>query len=128
MRQGIISRHCVDGDGLPAGGTTTCREKGMLISWQDGPMLWSKTKDEPVVAVPNGAFVEDVIDACIDRLRFYQRVCNGKFACDENAAAIVSLGDAVGYLDDRTERRLKASTVVPPKGDYPVELPDGVDS
>jgi len=46
------------------GGTTT--GNGVQINWQDGPIgTYGK----------NGAEVEDVIEACIDRLRFYSR-CN----------------------------------------------------
>jgi hypothetical protein len=51
---------------------------------------------------PNGAFVEDVIAAAIDRIEFYQR---GKFASDFNARALDHLTLALQELTARTADR-----------------------
>ena len=52
--------------------------------------------------IPNGAFVEDVIDACADRIRYYQ---GGRFASDYNAKALEHLEAALAALDQRTKDR-----------------------
>lgn len=51
---------------------------------------------------PNGAFVEDVLGAVVDRIEFYQ---SGKFACDRNARALVLLSWALAELNGRTQDR-----------------------
>ncbi len=95
MRQGYFSEQWSDVNGNPAGGVTT--GKGFTISWQNGPLGRGNERREP-----NGAFVEDVIDAAADRIRFYQ---SGKFACDDNAEAIKHLEAALEALQRRTKER-----------------------
>jgi hypothetical protein len=51
---------------------------------------------------PNGAFVEDVIAAAVDRLRYYQ---TSRFACESNFRAIEHLEAAMKVLDQRTKDR-----------------------
>ena len=95
MNQQIEGEHHVDAAGNPAGGTTTgC---GISISWQNGPLAVDGVRREP-----NGAFVEGVINAAIDRLECYQR---SKFACDTNAMAIAHLKNAHEALMSRTRDR-----------------------
>jgi hypothetical protein len=98
MRQQVHQTHFTDDEGNPAGGSTSGR--GISISWQNGPLQRSEggTRDEP-----NGAFVEGVIEAAKGRLEFYQ---SSKFACEENAAAIAALEDALSILDSRTAARV----------------------
>lgn len=103
MNQPIESRHYVDKDGNPAGGETWGR--GINIEWQNGPLAVDGTRREP-----NGAFVEGVIAAALDRLHFYQGeqhyVDNGgKFRCRENALAITKLEEALHWLQHRTANR-----------------------
>lgn len=91
MKSGIKSEHWLDANGNPEGGTTF--GNGFAIGWQHGPL--GRCADECEVGrfdvpdehaqsctrrEPNGAFVEDIIAAAADRLRFYQ---SGKFYCDE---------------------------------------------
>ncbi len=83
-----------DEHGNPAGGLVT--GKGLNISWQDGP-LGNTDRIEP-----NGAFVETVISAALQRIQYYQ---NSKFKCRENAIAITKLEEALHWLDSRTRRR-----------------------
>lgn len=95
MQQRITSNHWNDENGNPAGGSTY--GVGFAISWQNGPLGRGPERHEP-----NGAFVEDIIEAARDRLLFYQ---NGKFACDDNQTAIIALEKALISLEKRTHDR-----------------------
>lgn len=95
MRAGIKSEHWNDANGNPEGGTTF--GNGFAIGWQHGPLGRGAERREP-----NGAFVEDVIDACADRIRYYQA---GRFASDYNAKALEHLEAALAALDQRTKDR-----------------------
>ena len=97
MEQAISSRHDLDANGNPAGGITTAT--GIEIQWQNGPLGRGKDRKEP-----NGAFVESVIQAALERLQFYQ---NGKFKCRENALAITKLEEALHWCNHRTKNREK---------------------
>ena len=85
----IDSTHMVDKDGNPAGGLTVA--PGMRLEWQNGPG-----------EVQTGAVVEQVIQAAIDRLSFYQE---GKFASEYNKSAINYLRGAKRVLNERTADR-----------------------
>lgn len=98
MKQKINAQHELDANGNPAGGTTTA--EGIDIRWQNGPLGRGADKQEP-----NGAFVEGVIQAAADRLKFYQTASGGKFACRENALALTKLEEALHWLDARTRAR-----------------------
>lgn len=90
-------------DGKPTGG---CAEGlGLEIEWQDGPLRAPDGR-----ASPNGAFVEDVIGAALQRIEFYQEAAEGQFSCTENAEAIEHLKLALARLGDRTKRRVAAGT------------------
>lgn len=95
MRQGFKSNHWLDENGNPAGGCTT--GNGFTISWQKGLLGRGEARKEP-----NGAFVEDVIDAVIERIEFYER---SRFSCQENRDALAHLHRAAERLDNRTRRR-----------------------
>jgi hypothetical protein len=111
MIQAIRSQHEIDSSGNPAGGDT--RGLGLEIRWQNGPLAEGGVRLDP-----NGAFVETIIVAAIDRLRFYQHAPHhgmllttgsveprGKFACRENALAITHLEEALHWLQARTADR-----------------------
>ena len=84
-----------DKHGNPAGG---CVEGvGLKIHWQDGPLGRGEDRKEP-----NGAFVETVISAVIQRIQFYQ---DSKFSSRENAIAITKLEEANLRLNKRTVDR-----------------------
>jgi hypothetical protein len=95
MKPYISATHVTDQDGNPAGGQT--RGIGIQISWQMGPLVQNGERREP-----NGAFVEGVIQAAMDRLAYYQET---KFKCQDNADAIQHLVDALGCLQRRTRAR-----------------------
>lgn len=101
MRNGIEAVNAHDERGAPTGGYVT--GVGIQIDWQNGP-LGRGAERKP----PNGAFVEDVIEAARQRIEFYQTVADGRFACMENAFAIELLERALANLDSRTQRRERA--------------------
>lgn len=98
MLQLINGKHDVDENGNPTGGKTT--GTGIEINWQNGPLGRGADRKEP-----NGAFVEGVIAAAIDRIQFYQTASKGKFACRENALAITKLEEALHWCNHRTAAR-----------------------
>lgn len=79
-------------DGIPHGGHTF--GAGFAIAWQQGPIEDGQ---------PNGAQVEDVVRAAIDRLEFFQR---SRYACHHNALAIRHFEIGLGMLEARTAERL----------------------
>lgn len=91
----MFEQHWKDNDGNPAGGVSSSR--GLTISWQNGPLGRGTDRTEP-----NGAFVEDAIQASIGRLLFYQ---SSKFHCEANADAIEHLREALRLLNERTAER-----------------------
>ena len=97
MLQDIVGKHEVDENGMPAGGKTT--GVGIDLVWQNGPLGRGKDRKPP-----NGAFVEGVIAAAIDRIQWYQ---NSKFKCRENALAITKLEEALLWMQWRTIQREK---------------------
>lgn len=120
MEQKIEQVHYVDEKGNPMGGhshlTMDGRALGLEISWQHGPLDPEQVKGETAKEIVdkaasgpcrpnrgrNGAIVEDVIDAAIGRLTFFQ---NTKFPCRENLSAMHYLRLARKALDTRTLRR-----------------------
>ena len=108
MTNGFKAQHWNDENGNPAGGSTF--GAGFAISWQNGPIGRCTCPKKPGIAhtaecarlEPNGAFVEDIIGATIDRIRYYQK---SRFACSDNANAIECLQKALAYLNERTRTR-----------------------
>lgn len=83
-----------DENGMPLGGTFT--GTGINIEWQKGPLGNGTTEPRQL---PNGAFVETVINAAKQRIEYYQE---SKFKCRENAMAITKLDEALLWLNKRT--------------------------
>lgn len=92
---GFAANHFFDKDCNPSGGCTY--GVGFAISWQNGPLGRGDQRQEP-----NGAFVENIISAAINRLEFYQST---KFECGYNAEAIECLKRALAALNSRTAER-----------------------
>ena len=99
MENGFRSEHWYDKNDNPAGGCSY--GIGFAISWQNGPLGRDGERKEP-----NGAFVEDVIATCKDRIEYYQQ---SKFKCERNENAIFYLSKALDELDKRTKDREKRS-------------------
>ena len=91
----MTSNHFSDENACPAGGSTYGR--GFAIAWQNGPLGLGQARKEP-----NGAFVEDIIEAARDRLTYYQR---SKFHSEYNRSAILHLTNALMSLRARTNDR-----------------------
>lgn len=87
----------LDKNGVPAGGFV--RGIGIDISWQEGPSGRGVDRKEQT-----GARLEDVLDACLIRLKYYQGT---KFNCPENILVLNSLEGALQWLQRRTEEREK---------------------
>ena len=95
MQNGFVATNFNDDDDNPAGGTVV--GLGFTIVWQNGPLGRGTERLQP-----NGAFVEDIIAAVISRINYYQ---DSKFACEENADALIALEQAATRLSDRTVSR-----------------------
>lgn len=96
----------VDGAGNPTGGGVLLYvNKGgddefpaVHIAWQDGP----RGQADGTLADPNGAFVEDVIWAALQRLEFFNE---SKYRDRANSLAITHLEQALQALKDRQLER-----------------------
>lgn len=95
MVQAIQAENHLDDQGRPAGGYV--KGIGIDITWQDGPL---GRGDDRVG--PNGAFVETVIAAALQRLQHYNQT---EFRCRENSLAITHLEEALHWLQHRTADR-----------------------
>ena len=111
MQNKIHAQHWNDSDGNPAGGSTF--GNGFAISWQNGPLgrhapecadpgIGASCVEGCTRKPPNGAFVEDIIAAAMDRISYYQ---NSRFNCAENAQAFFHLKEALAALNERTQTR-----------------------
>ncbi len=90
-------QNLTDYDGNPTGGNVA--GVGLNIEWQNGPLGRGGERLDP-----NGAFVETVISAVIQRIDFFQQ---SKFKCRENAIALTHLETALLWLEKRTKDREK---------------------
>lgn len=71
----------------------------LIINWQDGPIGTATNPDgTPALEDPNGAFVEDVLWAALQRLEFFNE---SKYRCRENSIAITKIEEALFILKDR---------------------------
>jgi len=95
MQAAFDATNNLDEQGRPAGGYV--RGTGMSIDWQNGPLGRGGER-----IPPNGAFVETVIAAALQRIEHYQST---QFKCRENALAITKLEEALHWLNSRTNRR-----------------------
>jgi len=95
-RNKLVVQNQIDKDGNPTGGSV--EGVGLRVDWQDGPL---GRPPKPAT----GAFVDDVIEVARQRLEFYQKASNGKFACRQNAIAITKLEEALHWLWARRMER-----------------------
>lgn len=93
--QPITAQNYDDVNGMPAGGYV--QGKGIDIQWQDGPLGRGEDRSEP-----NGAFVETVIRAALQRIEYYNTT---DFKCRENSLAVTKLEEALHWLNHRTADR-----------------------
>lgn len=70
----------------------------LVINWQDGP----RGQADGTLAEPNGAFVEDVLWAALQRLEFFNE---SKYRDRANSIAITHIEQALQALKDRQLER-----------------------
>lgn len=95
-----------DENGNPTGGSVALiagydenQPYALVVRWQDGPRGQGEGKP---LAEPNGAFVEDVLWAALQRLEFFQE---SKYRDRANAMAITHIEQALQALKDRQLER-----------------------
>ena len=87
----------VDLNENPTGGTV--KGTGLDIKWQDGPRAQEGTDE---LLPPNGAFIEDVLWAAVQRLEFFNE---SKYRTPENTIAIRKISEALHILKERQLER-----------------------
>jgi hypothetical protein len=95
--QKLEIQNTLDEKGIPSGGFV--RGIGISITWQDSPLGRGADRKEQT-----GASLEDVLEACLSRLKYYQGT---KFNCPENVMALSDLEGALKWIRKRTEGREK---------------------
>lgn len=104
----LTAHNVVDEDGNPTGGGVNLRigetHNPIRIQWQNGPRGTGETNADgsPVLLPPNGAFVEDVLWAALQRLEFFNA---GKYRDRANSLAITHIEQALQALKDRQLER-----------------------
>lgn len=105
----ISALNATDLDGNPTGGSVglaigNTEPLELSINWQDGPRGTGETNADgsPVLAPPNGAFVEDVLWAALQRLEFFNQ---SKYRDRANSIAITRIEQALQALKDRQLER-----------------------
>lgn len=93
-----VDENWVDGQGNPAGGYYL--SQGLTVVFQNGPVQENGE---------NGAQVEDLLHAALQRLRFLNTAADGRFQCAENEQAIDGVETALFALLDRTRHREEQS-------------------
>lgn len=96
----VESQFTTDRGGNPTGGHTEMAVGDpshivLSIDWQDG-IIGEEGQ--------NGAFIEDVLEAARQRLRFFNS--HEKTRCRENSIAITKIEEALQWLDWRTRNRV----------------------
>lgn len=114
VNPGIVAENQVDDNANPTGGyvrliITTPKDganafMALKINWQDGPRGTGEANPDgsPVLLPPNGAFVEDVLWAALQRLEFFNA---GKYRDCANSLAITHIEQALQALKDRQLER-----------------------
>ena len=108
----LVAQNMVDENDNPTGGHVTLYVTrdgdedypAISISWQDGPRGTGETNADgsPKLDDPNGAFVEDVLWAALQRLEFFNE---SKYRDRANSLAITHIEQALQALKDRQLER-----------------------
>ena len=112
VNERIKATNYVDVNNNPTGGSVMLfnepayseSDELLKIQWQDGPRGTGEEDrfGNPILKEPNGAFVEDVIWAALQRLEFFNE---GKYRDRANSLAITHLEQALQALKDRQLER-----------------------
>lgn len=103
----IEATNKLDHEGNPTGGDVYLKVTkdgdaefpALVVNWQDGPRGQGEGKP---LAEPNGAFVEDVLWAALQRLEFFNQ---SKYRDRANSLAITHIEQALQALKDRQLER-----------------------
>ena len=106
INERLKAHNYVDVDNNPTGGRVMLLNEPayseddelIKIQWQDGP----RKREDGSLKPANGAFVEDVIWAALQRLEFFNE---GKYRDRANSIAITHLEQALQALKDRQLER-----------------------
>lgn len=108
----LVAENVLDSHENPTGGEVYLQVKKrsqeqfpcLIINWQDGPRGTDQVNADgsPVLADPNGAFVEDVLWAALQRLEFFNQ---SKYRDRANSMAITHIEQALQALKDRQLER-----------------------
>lgn len=107
----LLAVNALDDNENPTGGhvilgveTPTGEIPVLSIEWQNGPRGTGETNPDgsPVLAAPNGAFVEDVLWAALQRLEFFNQ---SKYRDRANSLAITKIEEALQALKNRQLER-----------------------
>jgi len=99
MQGNFTAENWLNEEGIPAGGYV--EGVGLRIDWQNGPL--GRGADR---VAPNGAFVETVLAAALQRIQHYN---DTQFRCRENSLAITHIEEAMHWLQARTADRERRS-------------------
>lgn len=108
----LVADNKVDENANPTGGEVLLSvpsgpetfHRVLVVEWQNGPRGTGETNPDgsPVLLPPNGAFVEDVLWAALQRLEFFNA---GKYRDRANSLAITHIEQALQALKDRQLER-----------------------
>lgn len=110
VNRNIAALNKLDDNDNPTGGTVILyvpkngndKFTALNIMWQDGPRGTTNDAGMPALNAPNGAFVEDVLWAALQRLEFFNE---SKFRDRANSLAITHIEQALQALKDRQLER-----------------------
>lgn len=102
----LVAENALDENENPTGGCVVLHvdRRGdvefpaLIVNWQDGP----RGQADGTLAEPNGAFVEDVLWAALQRLEFFNE---SKYRDRANSLAITHIEQALQALKDRQLER-----------------------
>lgn len=106
-KSGLLHGHNANDDnGMPLGGIA--QGSGVQITWQRGAIV---DPDSGTRRQPNGAFVEDVLEICAQRLRYYNGMTKGEnggqFRSRQTEIAITKIEEAILWLGHRAQDRTR---------------------
>lgn len=107
VNEKLVATNVVDVDNNPTGGSARLLigdsyspdSEVLKVKWQDGPR---GIPNSDQLLPPNGAFVEDVIWAALQRLEFFNE---GKYRDRANSIAITKIEEALQALKNRQLER-----------------------
>jgi hypothetical protein len=102
VNKNMYANNLLDDEGNPTGGSVSLIRAPfkpfVSITWQNGP----RGNADGTLDEPNGAFIEDVLWAALQRLEFFNET---KYRDRSNSIAITHIEQALQALHDRSLER-----------------------